>query len=383
MQVEQKQWTADAKWQDASKAALTEKAQLVLAFGARKLLAEQKLYKEIKKMHPKAEVVICSTAGEILGSKVADNSVSLSALNFAATEVKAVQAKIEVGGDSHQVGLEAAAQLVADDLAHVLVFSDGLRVNGSALAKGIISQLPEHVSVTGGLVGDSADFQSTLVGLNDEPQEGQIVLVGLYGQAIKAGFGSVGGWNPFGPERTITKSKDNILFELDGKPALKLYKEYLGDEAKDLPGSGLLFPLMIKTEEKASKCQVVRTLLAVDEESQSMTFAGDIPQGAIAQLMSANTESLIDGAAEAAKRAREGLGGAEPDFALLISCVGRKLVLKSRTDEEVEVVGETLGHDTALAGFYSYGELCPFSTEDIECRLHNQTMTITALREEA
>src|SRR5205085_1989348 len=178
------------------------------------------------------------------------------------------------------------------------------------------------------------------------------------GDRLKVGYGSLGGWDPFGPERLITRSKGNILYELDGQSALALYKKYLGDYAQDLPASALLFPLSLRTNE--SDRGVVRTILAVNEDEQSMTFAGDVPEGAYASLMKANFERLIDGASMAAKTSYEAIGSSSPDLAILISCVGRKLVLKQRIEEEVEGVRDILGDHTVLTGFYSYGEISPF-----------------------
>jgi hypothetical protein len=120
--------------------------------------------------------------------------------------------------------------------------------------------------------------------------------------------------------------------------------------------------------------------MAIDEENQSMTFAGDMPEGGYARLMKANFDRLIDGAGDAAHATSETLGASKPELALLISCVGRKLVLKQRVEEEVEGVRDVLGEDTVLAGFYSYGEICPHGAFT-QCELHNQTMTITTFSE--
>ena len=111
-----------------------------------------------------------------------------------------------------------------------------------------------------------------------------------------------------------------------------------------------------------------------------MTFAGDMPAGAYARLMKANFDRLIDGAAGAAKVSYEAVGSIAPDLALLISCVGRKMVLQQRIEEEVEGVRDVLGRHTVLTGFYSYGEISPF-TPSARCELHNQTMTITTFAE--
>jgi len=210
------------------------------------------------------------------------------------------------------------------------------------------------------------------------PAQGVVAALGLYGCRLNVGFGSLGGWDPFGPQRLITRSEGNILYELDGKSALGLYKHYLGAHAAELPASGLLIPLSITVEGHAAS--VVRTILAIDESAQSLTFAGDIPQGAYARLMKANFNRLIDGASAAARTSHEPLGSNSPELALLISCVGRKLVLKQRTGDEVEAVRQVLGERTVLTGFYSYGEIAPFAP-GANCELHNQTMTITTVSE--
>lgn len=175
----------------------------------------------------------------------------------------------------------------------------------------------------------------------------------------------------------MTRSRGNVLFELDGQPALALYKSYLGEHARDLPGSALLFPLLL--EDAGGGAGLVRAVLGVDEAAGSLTFAGDVPEGTSARLMKANFDRLVDGACGAATASLHGLDGAAAELALLISCVGRKLVLRQRVEEEIEAVREVLPQ-AVLAGFYSYGELCPQGSVG-SCELHNQTMTITTLGE--
>jgi hypothetical protein len=259
-----------------------------------------------------------------------------------------------------------------------LVLSDGLHINGSQLVQGLTQALPETVTVTGGLSADGSQFKETLVGFEDRCDSGLVAAVGLYGDAIRSSCGSLGGWDAFGPERRITRAKGNVLYEFDGKPALALYKRYLGDHANELPASGLLFPLAIRAAD--DETTVVRTILAVSEADGSLTFAGDVPEGYYARLMKANFDRLVDGATGAAQVSRP--IGREAQFALLISCVGRKLVLKQRVEEEIESVREVLGPRACLAGFYSYGEISPF-VRGTRCELHNQTMTITTFAEAA
>lgn len=376
MKIEQKKW-AKSGWETLSDNSLGAHANWVLVFGSRDALSNPDRFNEIKAMYPVATIFSCSTSGEIMDVEVSDETISLSAVQFESTELRFAQAKISDFGDSASAGKKLAEDLEADGLKLIFVLSDGLHVNGSELVKGFNSNLPQGVIVTGGLAGDAARFEKTLIGINSVPESGNIVAVGFYGDKLRVGHGSKGGWDAFGPVRKITKSKGNILYELDGKPALNLYKNYLGDQAVGLPATGLLFPLSVQIT--ANSLPVVRTLLGVSEEEQSMTFAGDIPEGSTAQLMKANFEKIIEGACDAAEATQTGLN-ADAELAILISCVGRKLILGQRIEEEVEGVRDILGEKTALTGFYSYGEISPL-TPNASCELHNQTMTITTLSE--
>jgi hypothetical protein len=392
MRIEQRVWSKGG-WTPGAERPLVD-AQMVLLFGGREVLAEREWAPELRRTHPHAIVFGCSTAGEICGTRVHDDTVVATAVCFDATPLEVRHTRVEQGDDaSARAGAAVAQALPATGLRHVLVLSDGQRVNGSELVRGMLRHLPPGVQVTGGLAGDGPRFERTLVLADGEPQEGVVAALGLYGEALRIGFGSLGGWDPFGPKRMITRSRANVLHELDGKPALELYKTYLGEHAAGLPATGLLFPLSVGRPGEPRT--VVRTILAVDEGEQSLTFAGDVPEGSLAQLMKANFERLIDGAADAAKAAATPGGGLRapadldplasqgpaPELAVLISCIGRKLVLKQRTEEEVESVREVLGPSTALTGFYSYGEICP-TAPDADCELHNQTMTITTFREQ-
>ena len=377
MRVEQLQWTDIGKLQLITDNGLGERADLVLVFGARTILAQENRFFEIRSRYPNAQIVLSSTSGEIMDDLVFDESLSITAIDFEKTELKAISIDVNNVNESFDSGVKLAEMLNAEDLCHVFVLSDGLNVNGSEIVKGINSVLPDSVSCTGGLAGDAASFNSTLVGLNTAPQEKSIVAIGFYGENLQVGFGSVGGWDNFGAERLVTRSKGNVLYELDGQSALELYKMYLGEKAAELPGSALLFPLGMKFGDDFET--IVRTVLAVDEANGSMTFAGDIPEGCYVRLMKANFDKLIDGARLAAENSLADTSS-ENRLAVLISCVGRKLILGQRVDEEVEVVKRVMGDHTVITGFYSYGEISPVD-DSRKCELHNQTMTITTFSE--
>ena len=349
-------------------------------FGSREILGRGKIIDPVRAAYPHAHFVGCSTGGEIFGATVSDDSLVATAIAFEHTRVEVVATPIENSEDSGAAGERLAHLLPHAELTHVLVLTEGIFLNGGALVQGLTKILPAKVSITGGLAGDGTAFKETLVMWDDAMAAKAVVAVGFYGDRLKIGCGSQGGWDPFGPERRISKSKGNVLYELDGKSALELYQRYLGEQdAKGLPATGVLFPLNVRGN--LQDTAVVRTVWSVNEAEQSMTFTGDLPEKGYARLMKANFDRLIDGAMGAARTSREAVGKESPDLALLISCVGRKMVLKQRTEEEVEGVREVMGDRTVLAGFYSNGEISPFRPQ-ARCEHHNQTMTITTFREE-
>lgn len=331
---------------------------------------------KLRSLYPDAIIAGCSTSGEIIDVSVYDESMALTAIAFDNTEIKLVSEEISDANDSYQVGNQISQKLEGDKLKHIMIFSDGLNVNGAELVRGLRNGVTGQISVTGGLAGDGSDFAHTFTIANGEVSEKKIIGVGFYSDSLKVGCGSKGGWDSFGLERKVTKSTNNVLYEIDNQPALGLYKSYLGEQAEKLPSSGLLFPLSMRDQESEP---VVRTILAVNEADQSLTFAGNIPEGSYVRLMKANINRIIDGAQASAQLSANGKGQ-NSNLAVLISCVGRRLVLKQLVEEELEAVRGVLGNKPSITGFYSYGEIAPFEGFS-PCQLHNQTMTITTFSE--
>jgi hypothetical protein len=350
---------------------------MVIAFAAPMFHDRPELFAELRRAYPQSTLIGCSTSGEIDQTRVRDESITVAVVRFDATRVRHAATKLASALESFDAGARLADELRADDLRAVIVLSEGLKVNGSELVRGINSRLSDRVVVTGGLAGDGDRFGRTWVIANGKVETNGVVAVGLYGHKVRVGHGSKGGWDTFGPERIVSKSEGNVLYALDDRPALALYKEYLGDRAAGLPGSALLFPLALRasTDDQNS---VVRTVLSVDEDKQSMTFAGDIPTGYYAKLMRANFDRLILGAQAAGGAAAMSEHHA-PALCIAISCVGRRLVLGERSEEETEATLDTLPAGTQQIGFYSYGEISPHTSG--KCDLHNQTMTLTVLSE--
>jgi hypothetical protein len=380
MRTEQSVYNPMTGWTPA-KPELSQ-ASFVLYFGTRQALSCGTRYDELRARFPTAHILGCSTGGQINNNEISDDEIVAAAVKFDATKLRLCRRQISDPSQSRSCGQALGEALGADDLASVFVLSDGLNVNGSELVAGIIAAIGPDIPLTGGLAGDGSEFSSTLVGGDCAPQSHTVVAIGFYGSSIQVGHGSAGGWDVFGPRRQVTKSTGNVLFELDGEPALDLYERYLGEEeSKGLPGSALLFPIQVHDATRPDSA-VVRTVLAVDRHARSMTFAGDVPQGWTAQLMRGSFDRLAGGAADAARQACAGLsvGEGHERFSILVSCIGRRLLMGQRTADEIEAAGAELGESTLRVGFYSYGEISPHAKSGL-CELHNQTMTVTSFAE--
>lgn len=372
-QYEDDQWKLNPLYKPIA----VSNVKLALCFSGKEGLKPDGIYQKIKSEFPNAEIVMCSTAGEIYGHTVNENSVCISAFEFDQCSIQTASVDIQDFSSSYDAAIDLIRKLPQELLVYVTVLSDGSLVNGSELVKGLNDGVNHQLLITGGLAGDGANFVSTLVGLNEQAREGKIVAIGFYGKNLLVTHGSQGGWDTFGLEKEITRSESNVLYEIDGVNALDLYKKYLGSDVENLPGSSLLFPISVTMP--GTDHPVVRTILSIDEERKTMTFAGDVPVGSKLKFMKGNFDRLTAAAATAALQTLKD-GQRRPDFSLLISCVGRKLILGQRTEEELEAVSEVLGAGTPLAGFYAYGEISPFN-QGGSCQLHNQTMTITSFYE--
>jgi hypothetical protein len=371
-------YTYSGMWNKHFKSSLNTQETLIILFGSSNLEPIRNALAEISAFYTQATIIGSSSAGEIVADQLYDDTLVAAVIHFKNTKFDIVYEPILDTSNARELGKKIAKQLVAKDLKAMFILSDGLNINGSQLTEGLSSVLGNNVVVTGGLAGDADRFEHTWTIVNGKAVEGYVSAVALYGEAIEVRYGSKGGWDSLGVERIVTKSDENILYQLDDQPALEIYKRYLGEQAVGLPATGLLFPLEVKEHSDVAESKV-RTILAVNEEDDSITFAGDIPEGSYVTLMKANYDRLIDGAYGAAEDIMLENYHGEKALSIAISCVGRRLVLKQRTEEELEATLDVLPKGIDQIGFYSYGEISPLASG--QCDLHNQTMTLTVLWE--
>ncbi len=370
----------DATTVPASAAALDGPDTLVLAFAASGLDGSEPGWRTLEEAFGTSKILGCSTAGAIGTGVIRDSGIVVAVARFERTTLRLVDVALGDVSESFDAGRRLIDALDAEDLRGVYVLSDGLDVNGTKLTEGMSAAAPPNLVITGGLAGDGDRFQQTWIVVGGERRNKSVAAVGFYSNALELGHGCGSGWDGFGMRWEVTRSEGSVLYELDGRPALEVYKQYLGELAAGLPANALLFPLAMRAADDDES--IVRTVLAIDEAQQSMTFAGDIPEGVRVRMMRASLEGLIDGAMDAGQQTSERTSGACGDsLSIAVSCVGRRLVLGERAEEEVESALDELPAGTTLVGFYSYGELSPHRKG--ACQLHNQTMTLTTMFERA
>jgi hypothetical protein len=238
MRAEQLHWSEGGGWHWGES---VHDADLVLYFGTRRGLADGTRYGELRAMFPGAHMLGC-TGGQISGIDLGDEEIAAVAMRFCSTRLELVCEEVPSLEHSRGCGESIGRKLMADGLAGVFVLCDGLRVNGGNLVAGMTAVTGHAIPVTGGLAGDGAAFQETLVSADCAPRTQIVGAIGFYGEDIRIGHGMAGGWDGFGPRRRVTRSRGNVVLELDGQPALDLYERYLeDDEIEGLPFTALRF----------------------------------------------------------------------------------------------------------------------------------------------
>lgn len=351
---------------------------LALVFASPEFSEHSAVLEQLRTHYPGLQIAGCSTAGNIIGEQLSDHSIVVTLIQFDSATFRVETFDCSQAKDSRKVGTQIGRTFASDGLRHILIFSDGLNVVGSELVSGVQAVLPPRVKVSGGLAGDEDRFGKTFTIDKNGISDHKVVAVALYGEKLSITSGTAGGWIPFSAEQIVTRSEGNIVYELDGRSALACYHDYLGQSSSELPAIGLKYPLLVRSNSEAN-LWTVRSVLGVNDEEGSLTFAGTIAQGATVRLMYAHKEAIIHAAGTACDLAWHQQRGSK--LALGVSCVGRRLVLEDRVAEELHEAKTKLPLGTRMIGFYSYGEICPHRSGELE--FHNQSFTVTLLGEAA
>jgi hypothetical protein len=323
-------------------------------------------------------LVGCTTDGEIssegysLGSAVLGGIVS----DKIQAQVVSVQG---LGEASEKSGIELA-RLFDPYVRHVQIFTDGLTENGCAILRGLRSELGDEVPISGGAAGDGGKFRQTFQFIGTKVLSDAIVGIGFSGE-FKLGAGVRSGWSAIGTAKKVTRATGNVVYELNGQPALEVYERFLGKHAADLPSVGVEYPFgfLDATGECGDVDQyILRATMSVNRDQGSIVFAGEIPEGTTVRLTCGDYGSIIEAAEEAATQALIELGTGSPSMIFFYSCMARKIVLGRRTHEEVDRIRSVFGPKVPMIGFYSYGEYCRQRCGGPSL-FHNETATVTVI----
>lgn len=376
MKIIQKKYSSTGGWIEARHDEVEHyEMDLVLAFAPAGLLSKGNLHEEIAGMFPMAQVLISSASGEFIGDRVTDDELTLTAIRFEKAKAKTAITDIATSKNSFEAGYYLSRAFEHDGLRSLIVFCDGEHVNASQLVFSLQQYLPADVIITGGLAG-AQDKQASLIGLNNKPAEGRIACIGLYGKDLRVSYGNQSGWMPFGPERKVTRAKNNTVYELGGIPVLEVYNLYLRDRKYNMPGSQMLFPIAVRFENSSGT--VIRTIQSIDEGLFSITYSGNVPEGSRVSLLRTDCDSLISGAAGAASVTMNQLPA--PELAIIMSCAERRTLLNGRTSEELSALKNAFGTHTAISGLFTPGEIAP-AGPDLKCELFKQSVIVTAISE--
>lgn len=349
---------------------------LVVVFGSAEPAVLRGAAAALRGGFPEAQIVGCTTSGELLGGRILDGSIVAAAIQLSTAHVHAHSAKIGSRRDSYAAGRRLGEAIVAPALKGVLVLAEGIDCDGSQLLAGLCDAVGDQVPVFGGLAGDGIDFVVTRVAANGPFESGQAVAVGFYGKGFRIAQGLGVGWQPEQTIGPITNSAGSILYEIDQRPALDVLRRAAGLGRKITHADLLAAPLWI-ADPAWEASGIIRTIVGIDEDRGSLIMAGDLPRNGACSLMRTSVEALASSAAEAAGKAFEQVPSSS-GLAFLVSCVGRRQVLGPAASAEAQAVSQVL-RDMLQVGFYSYGEIGPAGASP---RMHNQTICVTILSEE-
>lgn len=375
MQLNQYSYNSISGWSKKLDNSLDSKNTLILIFASHDISTTLNPINELIDAFTNSKFMGCSTAGEIIGNSISDDRFVVQIIKFEKSKLQLASVKIANSHKSQGIGKQLIDKIDKEGLKYIFILGTSLHINGSQFIEGISDIDLQDVVITGGFAGDDQLFEKTWVLVDKKPSYDSVSALAIYGEELYVGYGAKDGCNQLGIRREVTHSFENILYALDNQSALELYKYYLGKRADGLPGTGLIFPLGVYIDGKIK----IRTIIGVNEKEDYLVFTGDIPQGATVTLLKSNLDSLVQSAKDAIGFIHFDNKVSSPLLCISVSCIGRKVILGQRIEDEIEAIIDELPKDTEQIGFYSYGEI---SLNNLgKCDLYNHTMSLTLLGE--
>jgi hypothetical protein len=358
---------------------------------------QRSLVQAVRETTGGAPLTGCSAEGTINGDDADESNFSVLVTAISSEELRWHNgiASGLLEDDSRAVGQRVAQDLLphlSADTLGLFVFPDGhldfgvARDNLDNFFAGLEENLPSErfLPMWGG--GANANFDNmaspTYQYCDDEVISGGVSYALLSGKA-RAGWAISHGCIPIGGERIVTRSKGNIIYEIDGKPAMEVFEEYLPEGAlthdrdwfRYVISLSLCFraPSYMKDEE-----YVVRGMPAVSMADGSITVQTEVPEGTSVWLSSRDKEKVSNGFDRMAKQIKEQLGGEKPNLVFQFEC-GTRGKAMFREQEKLQLLNrfrQSLDPDAPWMGFYTVGEIGPVEEHNLR---HLYTSVVLAL----
>jgi hypothetical protein len=320
---------------------------------------------------PAIELIGCTTDGE-LSSRLGFRQDSVVLVLLGSDRIEFAAGVGRHLGDDVAGACERAVAGARDRVDHApticLALPESLTASGQAVVEALSHALGGDVPVFGATSGDGYELTKTHQFCGREVLSDSVPVLLLSGPLVYSAAVE-SGWEPLGDPGVVTSSEYTTVHEIDGRPAMEFFRRFLGPEGAPTPE----FPLAILDEHGAVEC--LRTALSEhQDETGSITFLSEVREGATVQITTADRAAIIAGCSASVEKAfADYPHGRSPELAMVFSCCCRRLLLGTRTKEEMAIVESVLGTDLPVIGFYGYGEIGPPDSSDCVSKYHNET----------
>jgi hypothetical protein len=341
----------------------------------------------IKEIFPDAKIIGCSTSGLILPHTIEITGISILALSSSKQMQFGTAYVKNLSDQNTNLAARELSKRVLKDFGLnprqlSIIFFDGLSDKGPLLLKGLKESFGQFSSILGGGSFDNFQFTKTYQFFNAEVMTDSVCAL-MFGGQITIGLSSQHGWKPLGKPRVIEKAEKNIIRRINGKKAISIYEEFLGEQSIALflnrqNRIRLFYPLGILIEDQ--KKYLIQHVVNILEDG-SLVCQGEIPQGAEVHIMIGNKDSCKQAAEQAAKEAKEALMGKAPELVLIFESAARQRLLGRSVFQEIQIIKEVFGDNVPIFGMYAYGELAPLNSieQGSPCFLQSETINILAI----
>ena len=334
-------------------------------------LEHDELLQGIDDAWPGIELIGCTTDGELssrLGYREDSTALVLlgsDVIDFTAGLGRDVSKDIEAACTQAVSSAKAKTELPP---ALCFTFPESLTTSGQQIVEALGQSLGVEIPLLGATAGDNFQLNGTHQFCGREVFSDAVPVLLLSGPLVYS-IAVESGWKPIGEPGLVTRSDGTLVHEIDDRPAIEFYRQFLGQDSDPGPES----PLAVL--DKHGKVECLRaTLVPVSEENKgAINYVGDVRQGAMVQITVADRSAILEGCTESVTKAFAGYPhGKTPSAAMFFSCAARKYLLGTRTGDEIGIVESVIGSQVPICGFYGYGEIGPPTTDD-PSQFHNET----------